>query len=240
MQYLRIEDSVFLSPVGDSLAAWKAASLRADSHENQATVVVDLIPAIHRRRMSLLSKLAVQAALRLTRGASADFLIFCSRHGEMVRTQKLLTEIASGDPLSPTNFSQSVHNTAAGIYSIIAAARTPASSIASGTATFASGWLEAEGFLAEHPAASVLLIDSDDRLLADYDRYVSDRPCAYAFGLLLTAGPGARLRVDSPAEGSEASLPIGPLFLEWWLAASPQFEVYAERQRFTWDRFVES
>jgi hypothetical protein len=117
--------------------------------------------------MSNLSKMAVQAALKLS-GAGADLLVFGSRHGELVRTRKLLTAIADNEVLSPTAFSQSVHNTSAGLYSIIAGTHAPSSSLASGASTFASAWIEAEGFLAEYPAGKVLIVDCDDTLPVQY------------------------------------------------------------------------
>ena len=70
--------------------------------------------------MSALSKMAVQVALQTAGDERPDFLIFCSRHGELVRTRELLGSVVGGSELSPTGFSQSVHNTSAGLYTIIA------------------------------------------------------------------------------------------------------------------------
>ena len=62
-----------------------------------------------------------------------------------------LAAIVAGGELSPTSFSQSVHNASAGLYTIITASQAPATSLAAGAGTFAYGWIEAEAFLAQDP-----------------------------------------------------------------------------------------
>ena len=66
--------------------------------------------------MSSLSKLAVQIALEAAGDSKPDFLVFCSQHGDLTRLREMLRDIASGVELSPTAFSQSVHNASAGLY----------------------------------------------------------------------------------------------------------------------------
>lgn len=78
----------------------------------------DKIPAMMRRRMSKLSKIAVQVAAELSEGEDIGYTVFSSRHGELERTVQLLQDILSGEDASPTAFSQSVHNTAAGLFTI--------------------------------------------------------------------------------------------------------------------------
>lgn len=90
----------------------------------------DAIPKTHRRRMSTLSKMAVQTALEVTESERPDFLVFCSQHGELSRTRELLTSIVERTELSPTSFSQSVHNASAGLYTIVTSSGAPATSLA--------------------------------------------------------------------------------------------------------------
>ncbi len=191
---------------------------------------------MHRRRMSKMSKMAVQVALEASDEIDAHYLVFCSRHGELVRTQRLLSSIASGDTLSPTDFSQSVHNTSSGLYSIIKRSRVPACSLAAGSGSFAYGWLEAEGYLAEHREGHVLLVDCEDVLPEPYQALVDAKPCAYALALVLTAEADCGLSLHLGTAAEDSKLPIGPLFLDWCLSGGTVFDICAEGQKFTWER----
>jgi len=186
--------------------------------------------------MSTLSKLAVQIGLRAGKDLQADFLVFCSQHGELTRSRELLGSIASGTELSPTSFSQSVHNTSAGLYTIIARSHVPATALSSGASTFAYGWLEAEAYLAENPAARVLLVSYDDVLPPEYLPYSRQKQCMYGVGIVLSAAPDAGVVLESvPAETDEA-LPMAPLFMAWWLSDEPAIRVTADGQGWAWSR----
>jgi beta-ketoacyl synthase-like protein len=186
--------------------------------------------------MSALSKLAVQVGLRAGRDSRADFLVFCSQHGELVRSRELLGSIANGIELSPTSFSQSVHNTSAGLYTIISQSRVPATALASGASTFAYGWLEAEAYLHEHPTARVLLVSYDDQLPAEYLPYSNLKQCMYAVGLMLSAAPRGGVALDSVAAETDELLPMGPLFMAWWLSAERALRMTADGQGWIWSR----
>ena len=186
--------------------------------------------------MSALSKLSVQIALETARGAHPDFLVFCSQHGELLRSRELLGNIAGGVELSPTSFSQCVHNTSAGLYTIISESRAPATALASGPSTFAYGWLEAEAYIAEHPGARVLLVSYDDPVPAEYSPYCKEKQCMYAAGLLLSNGGHGGLTLERAAAGTDDLLPLAPLFLAWWLSAEPQVYITADGQGWVWRR----
>jgi hypothetical protein len=170
----------FWSPETRNPGAWREHWRAPAARPQEASEIPDeAIPAAHRRRMSALSKLAVQIALEAAGDAAPDFLVFCSQHGDLFRLREMLGDIASGVELSPTAFSQSVHNASAGLYTIIARSRAPVSSLASGGSTFASGWIEAEAFLSKHPQSKVLLVNYAD-LPREYAPYCSRAQCQYA------------------------------------------------------------
>jgi hypothetical protein len=127
----------FWSPETREPSQWRAA---APPSPATSAVPDHAIPALHRRRMSTLTKMAVQTALEASRSFEPDFLVFCSQHGELARTRDLLAAIVARGDLSPTSFSQSVHNASAGLYTIIAGSRAPSTSLAAGAGTFAYGW----------------------------------------------------------------------------------------------------
>jgi hypothetical protein len=201
-------------------------------------LVAAQIPAAHRRRMSTLSKMAVQVALEATAGAPPDFVVFCSQHGELSRTRELLRSIVERVELSPASFSQSVHNTAAGLYTIVTASRAPATSLAAGAASFAYGWLEAEAFIAEHRAQRVLLVSYDEPLPEEYRRYSDAEQRLYALALVLGAGEGARaveLKIHGRVDADERR-PLAPLFMAWFLGSRPTLDVTASGQRWIFSK----
>jgi hypothetical protein len=191
--------------------------------------------------MSSLTRLAVQIAIEAAGDCRPDFLIFCSQHGDLTRLREMLDDISSGVELSPTTFSQSVHNASAGLFTIISGSAAPMSALAAGAGTFAAGWLEAEGFLVAHPEARVLLVTYDEPLPAEYASYSSQAPCAYGVGLLLrrAAGrPGVALRPARAAEN--AFLPLAPLFLCWLLSSDASLHATADGQGWIWARTAQS
>ncbi|VTP60563.1 Uncharacterised protein [Serratia rubidaea] len=107
-----------------------------------------------------------------------DLAIFTSRHGELERTHKILQHLHQKQPLSPTDFAMSVHNTAAGWLTIIAKNTLPTTSLAAGEDSFQQGMIEAQGVLASGAATRVLLVDFDGALPEVYQPFVA-----------LTAGP---------------------------------------------------
>ena len=234
---LEIEEWAFWSPESRAPAEWRDHWRRTGACCQQAKVPDDEIPAGHRRRMSVLSKLAVQAAIDASRRSPADFLIFCSQHGELVRTRELLQNIVDGIELSPTAFSQSVHNTGAGLYSIVAQNRAPATSLASGSGTFAYGWLEAEGFLHENPTRRALLVCCEDVLPEEYRPFSSQTQCTYAVALMLRHADRGGLSLEFGACGrADDVLPLAPSFMAWWLSAAKDMSMTAGGQRWKWSR----
>jgi hypothetical protein len=194
------------------------------------------IPVLHRRRMSTLSKMAVQTALEVTEGQSPDFLVFCSQHGELKRTRDLLAAIVARGELSPTSFSQSVHNASAGLYTIIAASRAPATSLAAGPGTFAYGWIEAQAFLASQPAKRALVVSYDEPLPHEYRQYSVQQQRSYALALLLGVAPSGGFWLEQAAAAAEELAPLAPLFMAWALGAVPTFERTAGGQGWAWRR----
>lgn len=187
--------------------------------------------------MSSLTRLAVQIAVEAAGDCRPDFLIFCSQHGDLTRLREMLDDISSGVELSPTTFSQSVHNASAGLFTIISRSTAPVSAVAAGRGTFVAGWLEAEGFLVAHPGGRVLLVTYDEPLPAEYSSYASQAPCTYAVGLLLrrAAGqPGVALR-PAPAKENDL-LPSAPLFLAWMVSSNDSLHASADGQGWIWTR----
>jgi hypothetical protein len=238
--HLEIEDWAFWSPESRVPMQWREHWEQPGARPHEADVPGDAIPATHRRRMSALSKLAVQVALEASHGAAADFLVFASQHGELNRTRELLANIVAGVELSPAAFSQSVHNTSAGLYTIIGKSHAPASSVAAGANTFPYGWLEAEAFLVESRGRRALLVAYDDALPPEYRAYSGQLQCTYgaAFMLRLASRGGLTLQTAEPGPRDEA-LPLAPSFAAWWTSTEPSLRLTADGQGWVWSRRAE-
>lgn len=107
------------------------------------------IPAAVRRRLRGTALLAVRcglAALRAARGPVE--VVFCSRHGDLPRTQQMLLALAQGRAPSPLEFSLSVHNALAGMLDLARRERAGHTSIAAGPDSFAMALIEAAARLA--------------------------------------------------------------------------------------------
>lgn len=151
-------------------------------------VPFDNIPAMMRRRMSMLSKLAVQVAINVSNEQQIDYVIFSSRHGELTRTSQLLNHVIAGQSASPMAFSQSVHNTAVGLFTIATKQTIPSTSVSACLHSVHAAMIEAAAYLSAHPTHHVLVVDIDEPLPEMYAVYERSSFNGYAFGMVLAAG----------------------------------------------------
>ncbi len=197
------------------------------------SIEVNLIPAMMRRRMSTLSKLAVQTALSLMEENHIDYLVFSSRHGELHRSVELIKAIVQGEEASPMNFSQSVHNTAAGLSTIATKAQIPATSIAAGENTFHSAVMEAWLYLQDKPDSKVLVVDFDEPLPSDYAEFEDKQFKGYALGLILSSGSTWQV-AQCEKNDSITPLPQALSFLSHYLRQDKSWNIEGERNSWKW------
>jgi len=211
---------------------WELWSKNGQWPEN-GDIEVNLIPSMMRRRMSQLSKLAVQTALKLMQDQSIDYLVFSSRHGELHRSVALVKEIIQGEDASPMNFSQSVHNTAAGLSTIATKRPIPVTSLAAGENTFHSALTEAWIYLEQYPDKKVLLVDFDQPLPDDYHQYEDKIFNDYALGLILSAGNTWQVAQCKKNDNIDA-LPQALSFLKHYLSNETHWKIEGERNSWEW------
>lgn len=124
-----------------------------------------LLAPNERRRAPDTVAVALEVALAACVDAGRDPAtlpsVFTSTHGDLTITHYMCETLAT-DPraISPTRFHNSVHNAAAGYWTIGAGAMTPATAISAYDASFAQGLLEAMVQLATGDEA-VLLVGYD-------------------------------------------------------------------------------
>jgi hypothetical protein len=124
-------------------------------------------------------------------------LVFISRHGETPRTFEILKDLAADQPLSPTQFSLSVHNAVIGLWSIMRNETSEMTALAATGDGLEHGVLEAAALLNEG-APAVLLVITEEQPPQVYAPWVDDVPFPYAMGLLLTRGDDWQLALSTP------------------------------------------
>jgi len=143
-----------------------------------------ILPPLVRRRTSLATRMAVTAADRACTGMSRDLpAIFVSAVGEMQVTHRLCEAIARKNfPLSPTLFHNSVHNTAAGYWSIAVDTMEPMQAMAALDDGFALGLIEA-GCQIAAGTPQLLLVCYDEHMPEALLPKYTWQPCALALVL---------------------------------------------------------
>ncbi len=197
---------------------------------------VDLIPPMLRRRMSSLSKLAVQTATQLSLGTDIDYIVFASRHGELTRTVKLIEDILAGNDASPILFSQSVHNTAAGLFTISTKQAIPVCSLAAGENTLHSALIEASCYLQEHPRDKVLVVNFDEPLPEPYHSFELQEYQGFALGLLLESGMEFQIKAIKQAQLSESSSPQAFSCIDYLLNEKKTVSISSKKSNWIWEK----
>ena len=151
---------------------------------------LSVIPAMQRRRLSPFAKVALHCAMEASGELQANIpFVFSSRHGDLHRTTGLIENIAQASDLSPTQFGLSVHNAAAGLFSIFSGNRAPLSAIAAGEHSFMMGLVDCIAKLHANKLSHILYVYCDLVVPECYRPYVAD-DSAIGIGLLLEAGDG--------------------------------------------------
>lgn len=167
---------------------------------------VSFLPAMQRRRLSRLARMAFSVGWPLAEGLQDLPLVFISRHGETPRILEILSDLADDQPLSPTQFSLSVHNAVIGLWSILRQETSEMTALAAAGDGLEHGMLEAAALLNEG-AAAVLLVITEEQPPDAYASWIDDVPFPYALGLLLT--PGDQWQLDMNAT------PVPPVKAQW-------------------------
>jgi Beta-ketoacyl synthase, N-terminal domain len=156
--------------LGPGLASWSSslATLRGEhAHVFVPTVLPPpaRLPPAERRRAGAAVKLAMAVADEAVAHAGADphtlATVFSASSGEGGNCHVLCETLATDTPMvSPTRFTNSVHNAAAGYWHIAVASRAASTSLGAFDASFGAGLVEAATSVALS-GAPILLVASD-------------------------------------------------------------------------------
>ncbi len=218
-----IENWAAWAPKLENKAAWQAwcaGTLNIEDTEDKPSL--DFLPPMFRRRLSQLSKSCIQVAFDCLAGQKDVISVFASRHGEMQQLVKLITAIAGNETVSPASFSMSVHNTAAGLFSIANKNTAPSNTIAAGEHAVEAAFIEAAGILQSAKSKKVLLIIADESINEAYHNLLKEPQPPYALAFLLTndsAAPAFKMSFTKARSKNipESSGHYGLQFMRWFL-----------------------
>ncbi len=181
--------------LGPGLADWATgAELLRDPTAWPATPTAvpppQRLPATERRRAGPVVKVSLVAADQAVAAAGLEAAslttVFTSSTGEPSNCHALCEALAAPERLvSPTRFTNSVHNAPGGYWHIAVQGMAPSTSLAAHDASFGAGLLEAMTQIAA-TGAPVLLVAADVPYPAPLD---AKRPTPDSFGVALVLGP---------------------------------------------------
>lgn len=207
------------------------------------------VPAMARRRLGHLAKMAVSVAdsvLPPEEGVDIP-VVWASRYGDAEKALALLRSQAQEEPLSPTAFGLSVHNAVGAQHSILRGMRANAVCVASSHCVPEAGMVEAVGLLHDAEAgAEVLLVCYDEPLPPDYAAFHDEPVAEYAWAVRLAPlQPGeagfALQALDAPGGadgwGETAALPHGLDALHFLLQGERKSLVHGHASgQWMWER----
>lgn len=170
--------------------SWRGGELPAD---DGSAPEIRFVEAMLRRRLGRLSRMALHVANEAATGLATLNTIFASRHGELSRTVGILHALAASETPSPAAFSLSVHNSAAGIFSITRADHAPSTALAAGDETLLWALQDALIRLAREPESPILLVYADESLPEEYPAASAPADFSHAVAFLLKPGENMHL-----------------------------------------------
>jgi len=215
---------------------WAGAEEIATAQDDRESISP---PSLLRRRVSQVGQKALQAAFSLPDVGASRFVL-SSRHGEFGRTLTHLKALADGEPLSPADFSLSVHHALVGLLSIATKNRLGHTAVAAGRETFGYGLLEAAAAAAERPGSPVVLMHFDEPLPPEYLEIDEPQEPALALALSVacTVGDSGNLclAMDPAAESEPPCGSLATEFLGFLLGGADERRAVGDRMRWHWKR----
>lgn len=186
--------------LGPGLTDWKSgarviAGEMAYAPSPTTVPAPDSLPAAERRRTGTTVKLALSVAQQAVTDVGIDPAglpaVFSSSGGDGLICHEICETLASSDrQLSPTRFHNSVHNAAAGYWSLASGATAASTAICAYDGSFVAGLLE---------ALALVAVDGVPVLLSAYEttypeplRATRPLPDSFAVALVLTPAPAPK------------------------------------------------
>ncbi|WP_431261421.1 beta-ketoacyl synthase chain length factor [Roseateles chitinivorans] len=201
--------------------------------EGEAVPALSELPPMTRRRIDPLGRAALQTAFWTQGGLATGPVVFSSRWGEISRSVTLLRQLASGEPLSPTAFSLSVHNASSALYSIARGDTANYAAVSAGAGSAAAAVCEALGLLADG-ARQVLVVSVESALPDPYRAFDAEALPLRAWAALIE--PGDEIRLESAPQTATVPSSLPPDLAALQVIAGSASELHQAGWR--WSRHV--
>jgi hypothetical protein len=201
--------------IGPGLTDWQSGARALAGEEpyspRPTTVPApDGLPAAERRRTGATVKLALSVAQQAIAAAGVDPVgipsVFTSSGGDGLICHEICETLASADrQLSPTRFHNSVHNAAAGYWSLATGATAASTALCAHDGSFTAGLLEALALVSADRVP--VLLNAYDTGYPEPLRAKRPLPDSFAVALILTpdASPNACARIVASLCGTGAA-----------------------------------
>ncbi len=222
-----------------TVAACTIAQVKGwSSLHDPALPTLEQIPAMQRRRLSPLAKIALSVTIQSLNALEAqqqtvDYIVWASRFGDEEKTLGILKDISLSQTPSPTAFSTSVHNAIAGLYSILCQDATPSTSLSAGEETFSQAFIEACALLQAGAAQRVLLVYYDQALPDIYSGIPPVQQPMLALALLLVKTADANLSLKLADSVQPVSSHEAEVFYQHYLSATVS---QWQHGRYVWEK----
>ena len=211
-------------------------------HNDDTSLLPELkqVPAMTRRRLSKLTKLAFDVALQTAEQQDNHSLptIFASRHGDLHKTLMLLQQLGNGEELSPSQFALSVHNAISGQFSIYSQNQADSNAIAAGADSLHYAVLDAAArFRAEPKLNQQLVVYADEAIPEPYQAFCQDPSTSVALALLLHRTQGQPVHFTMCADNDTEAEPDQAIkFSAFLQQQSNQLTLSGNTRRWQWRR----
>lgn len=201
--------------IGPGLTDWQSGARALSGEEPYSprpTIIPtpEGLPPAERRRTGATVKLALSAAQQAVAAAAIDPqtlpAVFASSSGDGLICHEICETLASADrQVSPTRFHNSVHNAAAGYWSLATGATAASTALCAYDASFAAGLLE---------ALALVTVDRVPVLLSAYEttypeplRAKRPLPDSFAVALVFTPvpAPNAQARISAAISAADTA-----------------------------------
>jgi len=220
------------------LADWAAWTTSASNTSEDIPALLQ-VPAMTRRRLSRLTKIAFEVTLQLKSTEPGRLsTIFSSRHGDLHKTLGLLEQIARQEEMSPTQFALSVHNAIAGQLSLFLQNQADSNALSAGEDSLHYALLEAAARLQTEPELQqVLVIYADEPVPDIYQPFCQDPPKAIALALLLDRKSGQSFQLTrQAAAGQLASEQQASALQQLLQTTEPELKIAGRNCLWHWQR----
>nr|WP_315592845.1 beta-ketoacyl synthase chain length factor [uncultured Cupriavidus sp.] len=234
------------APALHTPAAWQAWSRAPWLPDGTDLPALTAMAPMLRRRVNAIGRAALHPAYDVKPADTTiqSPAVFASRHGDTRRAFEMLSELAAGEPLSPTAFGLSVHNAIGAMFTIDRGDASNLQAVAAGPDTVETAVIEACALLGDG-AEEVLLVCYDAPLPEAYAEFADEPGClfgwAWRMGRPRAGEPVWQLDISAPRSASDPGtahpiLPHGLDVLRFMLTDEAELIHRGERAIWRWQR----